>query len=264
VASSPFTPTGLDAPPPGFDSPGGERRRLSRWHTWRKRHPGAEWLIGGIAALAIAASLGPLVFFHLEGDAPGRLSLPPAHGATSGPVPAGPLSGTWTVTSGSQAGYRVEEILFGQHHTAVGRTTKVTGGLVISGATVDAADFTVDMAAVTTDEAGRNVAFHDFILKTGTYPHASFHLTQAIQLGTIPPPGKVVTETATGAFTLRGVTRVISFPLRAERVGNEIDLNAEIPVTYSDWHIPNPSFAITQVGKTGTIEVLLHLLPAKK
>jgi len=54
------------------------------------------------------------------------LGLPTASGVGNGPVVAGPVSGAWTVTTGSQAGYRVQEILFGQSHTAVGRTSKVT------------------------------------------------------------------------------------------------------------------------------------------
>jgi hypothetical protein len=28
----------------------------------------------------------------------------------------------------------------------------------------------------------------------------------------------------------------------------------------SDWHIPNPSFAVAQVGNGGTLEVLLQLV----
>jgi polyisoprenoid-binding protein YceI len=220
-------------------------------------------LFAALVCLGIAAVLGPLAYFRLQGKAPPRLSLPPATGVSAGPVAAGPVSGTWTVTTGSEAGYRVQEILFGQSHTAVGRTSKVTGGMVISGTTVDAADFTVDMGSVTSDQSGRNVQFRDNILDTGKYPHATFRLTQPIQLGSVPSAGVVVTEPATGAFTLRGVTRVITFTLKAERIGDAIDLNAEIPITYSLWHIPNPSFAVAQVGKTGTIEVLLHLVPAR-
>jgi polyisoprenoid-binding protein YceI len=205
-----------------------------------------------------------LFLYHLEGgSAPGKLTLPPAAGVGSGPIAAGPVSGTWKVTSGSQAGYRVQEILLGLHHTAVGRTSKVTGGMIISGTTVDAADFTVDMAAVTTDAAGRNVQFHDFILKTGTYPTATFRLTRPIQLGTIPGDSQVVSEPATGDFTLRGVTRPVSFTIKAERVTGGIDLNAEIPIHFARWKIPNPSFAVAKVGNTGTIEVLLHLVPTR-
>jgi polyisoprenoid-binding protein YceI len=218
--------------------------------------------MAAVACLGAAAVLGPLAFFRLEGNAPARLHLPAATGVSAGPVVAGPVSGTWVVSSGSQAGYRVQEILFGQHHTAVGRTSEVSGGLVISGTTVDAADFTVDMGSVTSDQAGRNVQFKDYILDTGKYPHAYFHLSQPIHLGAVPQPGQVISVTAVGSFELRGVTRTVTFTMEAERLAGAIDVNAEIPVTYSLWHIPNPSFAVAQVGKTGTIEVLLHFVPA--
>src|SRR6266511_1167899 len=49
---------------------------------------------------------------------------------------SGTVSGDWKVSSGSQAGYRVNEVLFGQDHEAVGRTSQVTGQMAIPGTTV--------------------------------------------------------------------------------------------------------------------------------
>jgi polyisoprenoid-binding protein YceI len=217
-------------------------------------------LLAGIAALLAAFGFAVLAVLHiLNQSAPPPLALPPANGVITAPPVHSPISGTWSVTTGSEAGYRVEEILFGQHNTAVGRTSKVTGGITISGTTVDAADFTVDMQSVTTDEAGRNVAFHDFILKTGSYPDATFRLLHPIPLGSEPAEGTAIDEHAVGAFTLRGVTRTVAFTVKAERLGAQVDVNAQIPIRFGLWHIPNPSFAITRVGNTGTIEVLLHL-----
>jgi polyisoprenoid-binding protein YceI len=206
----------------------------------------------------------PYLFFHLvEGPAPGRLTLPKS-GPGSGPIVAGPVSGTWTVTSGSQSGYRVQEILFNQGHTTVGRTSRVSGGLIISGTVVAAADFSVDMASVKSDDVSRDVQFRDYILATGKYPHATFRLTQPIRLGSIPPPGAIISAPATGDLTLRGVTHVVTFTVRAERTASGIDINAEIPVVLSYWHIPNPSFVITKVGNSGSIEMLLILQRAAK
>ena len=243
----------------GAASPGRNRRR-----TRRNRRRKLQWLIGGTAILTVVVVAGPAVFFHLiEGNAPARLSLP-AVDVGNPPTPPGPISGTWTVTAGSQAGYRVQEILFGQHHTAVGRTSRITGYLIISGATVTAAEFNVDMAAIKSDQPSRDAQFNGFIMKTYKYGQASFHLTQPIELDAIPPPGDIVTEQATGQLTLRGNTRVVTFPLHAERVANGIDINAAIPITFSSWHIPNPSFAVAQVGSTGQIEVLLQLAPQSK
>ncbi len=240
--------------------PTGSYRRIQS-----RRRRQLRWLLGSTAILTLAVVGGPAVFFHLvEGNTPARLSLPAAGQVGAGPTAAGPISGTWVATAGSQAGYRVQEILFGQHHAAVGRTSKISGHLTISGATVTAADFTVDMAAIKSDQPSRDAQFDGYILETYKYGQASFHLSQPIQLGAIPPPGNIVTEQATGQLTLRGTTRTVSFPLHAERVANGIDVNAAIPITFSSWHIPNPSFAVAQVGPTGQIEVLLQLAPESK
>jgi polyisoprenoid-binding protein YceI len=223
-----------------------------------------EWLIAAVALLALGVVAGPFVYFHfVEGNAPGKLALPPAAGASGSVVP-GPVSGTWTVSAGSQAGYRVQEILFGQSHTAVGRTGDVTGGITISGTTITAADFQVKMGTVLSDQSGRNVQFQTGIMDTSRYPYGRFHLTKAIRLGTVPPVGKIVMATATGDLTLRGRTLPVTFPLHAERFPGAIDVDAQIPIKFGRWHIPNPSFAITRVGNTGTIEVLLHLLPSNQ
>jgi polyisoprenoid-binding protein YceI len=206
----------------------------------------------------------PYLFFHVvEGPAPARLSLPKS-GPGSGPLVAGPVSGTWTVASGSESGYRVQEVLFNQSHTAVGRTSRVSGGLIISGTVVAAADFSVDMATVKSDDVSRDVQFRDYILATSKYPHASFRLTQPIQLGSIPQPGAIISAPATGDLTLHGVTHLVTFIVRAERTTSGIDVNAEIPVVLSYWHIRNPSFVITKVGNSGLLEVLLILQRATK
>jgi polyisoprenoid-binding protein YceI len=157
----------------------------------------------------------------------------------------------------------VEEVLFGQHHTAVGRTGQVTGSLVISGTVVTAADFTVDLASVKSDQGSRDAQFRGFIMETYAHPNGGFRLTEPIQLGSVPAPGQPVGEQATGDLTLRGVTRQVTFSLPAERSAGGVDVSAAIPITFSLWHIPNPSFAVAQLGSTGTIEVLLHLVPAQ-
>ncbi len=201
-----------------------------------------------------------LLVADLTSSAPARLQLPRVSGAQSASVAAGPLGGRWDVAKGSQVGYRVYEILFGFHHVAVGRTSRVTGGLVISGSQVVAADFTVAMATVQSGVAGRDVTWRDFIMNTGRYPHASFRLTRAIDIGRTPRIGQVVRDQAVGELTIRGVTRSVRFVIAGERLTvGTLDLQAAIPITFSEWHIPNPSFAVAKVGRSGTLELLLHL-----
>jgi polyisoprenoid-binding protein YceI len=211
------------------------------------------------AGLAFLVVVGPLVFFHLvEGGSAPRLALP----AASGPVAPGPVSGTWKVGPGSLAGYRVDEILFGQSHTAVGRTDKVTGGIVISGPEVTAGEFRVDMTSLSSDQRSRDVQFNGYIMETYRYRYATFRLTRPIVIGTIPQQGQPVRLPATGDLTLRGVTRPVNFTVSAERVPGGIDVAAEIPVTFSRWRIPNPSFVVAKVGNSGSVEVLIRLVPA--
>lgn len=88
-----------------------------------------------------------------------------------------PRRSRWTAGSGSEAGYRVDEILFGQNATAVGRTSGVEGEMTISGTTVEAATVTVDMASVSSDESRRDNQFRGRIMAVGTYPTATFTLS---------------------------------------------------------------------------------------
>lgn len=223
-----------------------------------------KWVVVALAVTAAVLIGGPYLFFAVfEGSPPGQLHLPPADGVASGPLQPGPVTGTWVIGPGSIAGYRVHEILFGQSHTAVGRTSQVSGGIVISGTEVTAADFTVDMASVKSDQGARDYQFRGFIMETSDYPHATFQLTSPIRLAGVPDVGRTITQQAVGDLTLRGQKRSITFTLSAERLGADaIDVNAEIPITLSEWHIPNPSFAVAQVGKSGILEVLLSLVPA--
>jgi polyisoprenoid-binding protein YceI len=123
------------------------------------------------------------------------------------------LDGIWTVGSGSQAGYRVEEVLLGQNVEAVGRTSAVTGELTVAGAEVTSGSFTVDLTQATSDEDRRDDAFQGRIMETATYPTATFELTEPITLQELPADGETVTATANGELTLHGTTTAL--PTRA-------------------------------------------------
>jgi polyisoprenoid-binding protein YceI len=212
-------------------------------------------LLGGLAALALVVVAGPAIFFSIEGPAPKQLTLPVGPGGTVGPV-----NGTWTVTGPSEVQYRVAEILFGQHHTAVGKTEKVKGSLTIKGATVTSAQFSVDMASVRSGVAGRDSQFSGWIMDTASYPKGYFTLTKPIDLGKVPSERHIVNVDAIGKLVLRGKSRTVRFPLHAERYGDGLDVNGALTIHFGRWGIPNPSFTITRVANTGTIDILLHLV----
>lgn len=111
------------------------------------------WILGGIAIVIVLAVGGPFVYIHfIEGPPPSKLSLPGSTDTStttaSANASASSIVGTWKVSSGSLAGYRVQEVLIGQNSTAVGRTAKVSGSIVVSGSELSTASFTVDMASV--------------------------------------------------------------------------------------------------------------------
>jgi polyisoprenoid-binding protein YceI len=220
----------------------------------------AKWIIGGIVGLAVLVVVGTYVFIHfIEGDAPAALDLrtESSSAASSGPAPEVP--GTWKATGESLVGYRVKEVLFGQDAIAVGRTSDVTGTVKIDGTTVSAADFSVDLTTVSSDKSQRDSQFQGRIMETSQFPTATFTLTEPIDLGTVPSPGKVVTYDATGDLTLHGVTKTVSFQLSAKREGSTLKISGSIPVTFADYDVANPSFGPVTTEDHGTMEFLLVL-----
>jgi polyisoprenoid-binding protein YceI len=228
------------------------------------------WLIGGVALVVVVAVGGPYVFIHfIEGPPKPKLALPSATtvpaGQKSGTASTAPasVSGTWNVSSGSQAGYRVSEVLAGQSTTAVGRTSSVTGQFQISGTTVKAASFTVQMATVVSDQSQRNAQFDGRIMDVAQYPTAVFTLTKPIALGRIPAPGTVVHVPATGTLAMHGTTRPITISLSAERLSPSIEILGDYNIVFSDWQISNPSVGgFVTTADHGLLEVLLHLVKA--
>jgi polyisoprenoid-binding protein YceI len=212
----------------------------------RDRRPWLRWVIGAAAAVVVLAIAVPFVFFHfIEGSAPARLSLSAsaAPGAGTGSAAAGgSAAGSWRAASGSQVGYRVQEILAGQSHTAVGRSSAVTGQLVITGTTAETATFTVPVSTIHSDSSQRDAQFDGRVMDVAAYPAGTFALTRPIDLAPEPAIGTVRTFAAAGNLTLRGQTRPVTFSLQAERTATGLEVAGSIPVLFSRWDIPNPSF----------------------
>jgi polyisoprenoid-binding protein YceI len=231
----------------------------------RPRH-WLRWLIGSVVVLVVLAVAGPFVYIHFfNGSTPAALSLPTAATASGSSTPAagtvassGSVGGTWTVGSGSTAGYRVNENLLGQNATAVGRTTSVSGHMVINGTTLTAATFSVPMATVHSDKSQRDAQFDGRIMDVAKYPTATFTLTSPISLAPLPAIGVTKDYTAHGNLTLHGTTRPVTFTLTTERKGAQIDAVGHILVTFADWNIANPSFAgFVTTQDYGQLEFLL-------
>ena len=229
-----------------------------------------KWII----ALPLAALLlvlgGTWTYINvLHDDAPARLTL---EGVVTGNVPATTATtaagattevpvtfdGTWLAGTGSQAGYRVNEVLFGQSVEAVGRTSNVDGALELTGATVKSAAISIDLASVQSDEDRRDSQFRGRIMNVTQYPTATFTLTSPIDLGALPEDGSTVTVPATGELTLHGTKKAVTVNVTAKRSGGVISVNGTIPVVFSDYNIPSPSFGPASVEDHGEIEFLVN------
>ena len=247
------------------------------------------WVVGVVAVLVVVFVGGPFVYIHfIEGKAPAPLTLSTettvAPAATSTSSGAGPsttasdasggsgssagssataggsssVDGTWKVGTGSLAGYRIKETLFGQSNTAVGRTSSITGSITISGSEVSAGSFTVDMTTVKSDESQRDHQFQGRIMDTSQFPTSTFALTKPIDLGSVPADGATITETATGNLTLHGTTKAVTFTVQARKSGSTISVSWSIPIVFADYNIDNPSGGPAQTSDNGTLEFLLN------
>jgi polyisoprenoid-binding protein YceI len=232
-----------------------EPRRMRHW----KR-----WLAIGIAAAAVALVAGPYIYIHfIEGPAPAPLAL-----ASSSPTPSatassfgqrsGGTDGTWKVSDGSLVGYRVKEVLFGQSNVAVGRTGEITGSIDVNGTTITAGTFTVDMTMVVSDQSRRDAQFNGRIMETSSYPTATFTLTEPIDLGSIPAEGTDQSYRAMGDLTLHGVTKSVTLNATGRYAGSTFQVVGSIPITFSDWNIPNPSFGPVSTEDKGVLEFALN------
>jgi polyisoprenoid-binding protein YceI len=225
------------------------------------------WIVAAVVVVVVVAIAAPFIYIHfIEGPPPAKLSLPSAAHSDTTSAPgvtgsAGSLDGTWNVGQGSIAGYRVQEVLIGQQSTAVGRSRQIWGSLVIAGQTVTKGSFSVDMASVESDQSERNAQFDGRIMDVSAYPTATLTLTTPIALGSMPLAERTVEEYhGSGDLSMHGVTRSITFTVTAERVGQGVDVLADIPITFSDWNIGNPSLgSFVTTENTGTLEVLLDL-----
>lgn len=236
----------------------------------RWRHP-----LVLLAALVVVAGLAVggygIWYLFLQGPGPAGVG----NGASLAPIPssvanggATNFDGTWSVDtkvgsfsdfSGSFVGYRVREQLSGiGANTAVGRTPNVSGTITVSGLKVTAAEITADLTTLKSDDDRRDGQLNRQGIQTGTFPTATFKLTEPITGTAIPADGTVVDVVAKGQLTLHGVTKDVSIPLKAQHSGSVIEIAGSIELTFADYDITPPSsFAVLSVEDTGTLELQL-------
>lgn len=228
---------------------------------------GSKRVVGAIAGLLAVLVVAVFVYFLVRDEGPAALELgeraesaesTEAESSTPGEA-SSDVEGPWVVAADSVAGYRVVEDFAGgvSDFEAVGRTSDVAGSLTIEGTAITQADFTVQVATITSDDGRRDRQFAQSIMRSGDFPEATFVLTEPIELGSIPDDGVTVTAQAVGELTLRGQTVAVEFPIDARRAGAEIETLGSVPVVFADYGIANPSFQLVSVRDEGVVEFSL-------
>jgi polyisoprenoid-binding protein YceI len=173
---------------------------------------------------------------------------------TTSAVPPSETDGVWTITSGSEFGYRVKEVLGGVDAEAVGRGEDITGSITIDGANVIEGTFEVQVGTIASDNGMRDGQFRGRVMETDEFPTASFELTEPIDFGKVPAVNGEVTTTATGNLTLHGVTQPVTFDVTAVRGPQRIAVVGSIPIVFGDYDIDNPSNSAVTTRDNGLLE----------
>jgi polyisoprenoid-binding protein YceI len=234
------------------------------------RRPLIAAAVAGGLALG-AAGLAVVYFVVFAGSSPQKLALssptPSSPGSTASPSST-PAAGTWTVTSGSQAGYRVREQLASlpAPSDAVGRTSAVTGTVTLaqsaSGDSVTAASVTVDVSKLSSDQSRRDERIHSQGLESDRYPTATFQLMSPIALPATAASGQAISVSATGALTLHGVTKTLTISIAARLTGSKIELVGSITFPFSQFGMTPPSIGgFVSVQDNATMEFQILLAP---
>jgi polyisoprenoid-binding protein YceI len=224
-------------------------------------------IVGGGLLLA-AAGMGIVYLVVFAGSSPQKLTLssPTPTSSAGTATPSSTLGpGTWSVTAGSQAGYRVREQLasLSAPSDAVGRTSAVTGTLTLaqtaSGYTVTAASVTVDVSKLSSDRPMRDQRIHSQGLQSDRYPTATFQLATPIALPADAAAGQTIHVSATGALTLHGVTKSVTIPIDARLTDSKIELVGSITFPFSQFGMTPPSiggFVTVQDNATMEFQVV--------
>ncbi|MFZ7088541.1 YceI family protein [Curtobacterium sp. RRHDQ10] len=224
------------------------------------------WITVGAVVVVLgvtAAIAGPAVY---RNSIAGEAEAVPTIAATRAPSTLDPadLGGTWTVGTGSYAGYRVDEVLNGKPVTVTGRTGKVSGTATVSGSDITAATITVDVASIATDSGNRDAYFRDSAMDAQAFPTATFTTTEPIE-DAVPSSGTATTEQrVTGELELHGVTRTVTATIESGLSGNGADVTGTIPITFADYGVTAPSLGFVKVQERGSVEFLVHARPSGK
>jgi polyisoprenoid-binding protein YceI len=227
-----------------------------------------------VAVIAVAGGAGYVYYFSGLRSAPAQLGLSATPTAatttpTATPTAATSLTGTWTVTSGSLAGYRIKELFVGQasKHEAVARTSAISGGLTASGGSsgyqVSSLTLTADLSSLHSVDSvgGRDVTQRDGVvsrqLDVQQFPTATFTATSASVPSAIS--SSPVDVTVTGKLTIHGVTKDVTVQAKAQLTGGKAEIAGSTSIVMTEYGVSPPFAPFVTVDSTLLLEFDIFL-----
>jgi polyisoprenoid-binding protein YceI len=133
----------------------------------------------------------------------------------------------------------------------------VAGSLSLSGPIVTDLAIAADLSQIVTNASRRDRAVQR-ALDTGTFPIATFTLTDPIDIGAVPANGEPVQVVAVGELEIKGVTQSIEIPLETQLVSDLIVVVGGVDITFADWGVEMPSApGVVSVEDHGILEIQL-------
>jgi len=163
------------------------------------------------------------------------------------------------VSEESEVRYLVEEELarIGTT-TAIGSTSAFIGqlGFDENGAPLTCSRFDADLRTLTSDEPMRDNTLYNTTLETGTYPLATFILTDVEGLDGALVDGEETDITLIGNLTLHGTTRLVAWVGTVTLSGETLTGSAEMTFELTDFDMEKPeSRMVVSIDDTITLQV---------
>ena len=240
-------------------------------------------IAGGLAALLVIVVVAALVITKLRSDDPNLATeapLLPTAAAANAPA-SSPAAATPAATSGgsatnnpaapgtmrfvidpaqSSAKYVVQETLRGLEATAVGQTNAISGEvhLTRAGLASTPSSFRVDLSMLRSDESMRDNFIRTTTLQTQNAQnrYADFTIGTITGFPTNYVEGQEVSLTLSGTMTIRGISKPVTWQVKARQAGNLLSATADTDFNMTDFGITPPNVQIARARDGVHVQVV--------
>lgn len=204
------------------------------------------------------ATEAPQIPTATAGGSPAVTNTPTSGG---GAAPAAGVQHYVIDSAQSTAKFVVQETLRGiAGVTTVGQTNAITGDLYISASGLAAnppSTFKVDMTKLATDSSMRDNFIRQNTLQTNRFPTADFTLTSVTGFPSSYTENTEVQLTLSGNLTIHGVTKPVTWAVKARQAGTVLTATADTDVKMTDFGMTPPDVGIAKSEDAVHIQVVL-------